>query len=271
MITSDFHMHTSFSTDSDTDPEAMVRGALEKGLQTICITDHMDRDYPFCEELGENAFLFEVDEYFRKLRELQEKYAGQIEIRIGMELGLQPHLGGFCREVTKKYPFDFIIGSLHVLDKKDPYYREAFSELSDAELYERAFEETLKILDNVDAFDVLGHLDYIVRYGRDKEKAYSYAAFSSCLDAILKKIIGMGKGIELNSAGLKYGLGFCHPHPDVLRRYRRLGGEVITVGSDGHKPEHIAYEFGKARQILRECGFQYYTQFAGRRPHFIKL
>ncbi len=271
MITSDFHMHTSFSTDSDTDPEAMVRGALEKGLQTICITDHMDRDYPFCEELGENAFLFDVDEYFRKLRELQEKYAGQIEIRIGMELGLQPHLGGFCREVTKKYPFDFIIGSLHVLDKKDPYYREAFSELSDAELYERAFEETLKILDNVDAFDVLGHLDYIVRYGRDKEKAYSYAAFSSCLDAILKKIIGMGKGIELNSAGLKYGLGFCHPHPDVLRRYRRLGGEVITVGSDGHKPEHIAYEFGKARQILRECGFQYYTQFAGRRPHFIKL
>lgn len=264
-------MHTSFSTDSDADPEAMVRGALEKGLKTICITDHLDKDYPFCEELGENAFLFDVDAYFGKIRELQEKYAGRLDIRIGVELGLQPHLGGFCREITEKYPFDFVIGSLHVVDQKDPYYREEFSELSDAEFYGRAFEETLKILDHVEAFDVLGHLDYVVRYGRNKEKEYSYEAFAPLLDEILKKIIGMGKGIELNSAGLKYGLGFCHPHPDVLGRYRELGGEIVTVGSDGHKPEHIAYAFGKAREALRECGFRYYTQYQGRSPHFIKL
>lgn len=271
MITSDFHMHTSFSTDSDTAPEAMVKGALEKRLKTICITDHLDRDYPFYEELGENAFLFDMDAYFGKLRELQEKYAGRLDIRIGVELGLQPHLGGFCREITEKYPFDFVIGSLHMMDKKDLYYREEFSELSDAQFYGRAFEETLKILDYVEAFDVLGHLDYVVRYGRDKEKEYSYEAFAPLLDEILKKIIGMGKGIELNSAGLKYGLGFCHPHPDVLGRYRELGGEIITVGSDGHKPEHIAYAFGKAREVLRECGFRYYTQYQGRSPHFIKL
>lgn len=84
-------------------------------------------------------------------------------------------------------------------------------------------------------------------------------------------MIQMGKGIELNTAGLKYGLGFCHPHPDVLKRYRELGGEIITVGSDGHKPEHVAYEFQKVRGILQECGFRYYTEFAGRRPNFIKL
>ena len=271
MITSDCHMHTSFSTDSSTAPEAMVEGALEKGLKAICITDHMDWDYPFSEELGKDAFLFDVDVYFQKLTKLREQYAGQIELRIGIELGLQPHAGAFCREITEKYPFDFVIGSVHVVDKKDPYYRERFSELTDRELYRLAFEETLESIRHTDTFDVLGHMDYIVRYGTYKTKDYSYAAFAPWLDEVLKQIIEMGKGIELNSAGLKYGLGFCHPHPDVLRRYRELGGEIITVGADGHQPEHIAYEFGRAAEVLRECGFEYYTEFLERKPVFRKL
>lgn len=271
MITSDFHMHTAFSTDSDADPETMAEGALKKGLDTICITDHMDKDYPFYEEMGENAFLFDVKAYLHQLKYLQKQYEGKLKIRIGIELGLQPHLGGFCREVTEQYPFDFVIGSLHVLDGKDPYYREDFSNLTDVELYRRTFQEMLDILNHVEAFDVLGHMDYIVRYGREQAKEYSYAAFAPFLDEILKKVINLGKGIELNTAGLKYGLGFCHPHPDVLKRYRELGGEIITVGSDGHRPEHVAYEFQKAEEILQECGFRYYTQFKGRRPDFIKL
>lgn len=271
MITSDFHMHTAFSSDSDASPESMAEGALKKGLNTICITDHMDKDYPFYKEMGENAFVFDVDAYFQKLRKMQKQYKGQIEIRIGIELGLQPHLGEYCREITEKYPFDFVIGSLHVLKRKDPYYREDFSELTDEELYRLTFQEMSEILKNVDAFDVLGHMDYIVRYGKYQAKEYSYAAFAPYLNEILKKVIEMGKGIELNTAGLKYGLGFCHPHPDVLRRYRELGGEIITVGSDGHKPEHIAYEFQKASGILQECGFRYYTEFKGRKPDFIKL
>lgn len=231
----------------------------------------MDRDYPFYKDMGENAFTFDVEMYFQKLTDLQKKYAGQIELRIGIELGLQPHLGEFCREITEKYPFDFVIGSVHVVDKKDPYYKDAFPDLSDAEIYRKAFRETQDILKNVDAFDVLGHIDYIVRYGKHQAKEYSYQAFAADLDEILKRIIEMGKGIELNTAGLKYGLGFCHPHPDVLKRYKELGGEIITVGADGHKPEHIAYEFEKAEKILQECGFRYYAEFKGRKPVFRKL
>ena len=160
MITSDCHMHTSFSTDSSTAPEAMVEGALEKGLKAICVTDHMDWDYPFSEELGKDAFLFDADVYFQKLTKLREQYAGRIELRIGIELGLQPHAGAFCREITETYPFDFVIGSIHVVDKKDPYYRELFSELTDRELYRLAFEETLESIRHTDTFDVLGHIDY---------------------------------------------------------------------------------------------------------------
>ena len=94
-------------------------------------------------------------------------------------------------------------------------------------------------------FDVLGHLDYVVRYGIEQEKEYSYRKFADEIDEILKILIKRGKGLEINMAGLKYGLPFAHPHPDILKRYRELGGEIITVGSDAHRPEHIAYEFAK--------------------------
>ena len=79
------------------------------------------------------------------------------------------------------------------------------------------------------------------------------------------------KGLEVNSAGLMYGLPFGHAHPDVLKRYRELGGEIITIGADAHKPEHIAYDFAKAEEILKSCGFKYYTEFFEQKPVFKQL
>ena len=111
----------------------------------------------------------------------------------------------------------------------------------------------------------------MVRYGKSREKEYSYRMFADEIDAILKEIIAHGKGIELNMAGLKYGLPFAHPHPDILKRYRELGGEIITIGADGHKPEHIAWEFDRAADILTGCNFKYYTEFKGRKPIFLTL
>ena len=106
---------------------------------------------------------------------------------------------------------------------------------------------------------------------KDKEQAYSYLKYAELIDEILKNIIAKGKGLELNMAGLKYGLPYAHPHPDVLKRYRELGGEIITVGADGHCPEHIAWDFDKANGILRACGFTYYTEFKQRKPVFKQL
>ena len=108
----------------------------------------------------------------------------------------------------------------------------------------------------------------MVRYGRHQAREYSYRAFSDEIDEILKKVIHMGKGIEMNMGGFKYGLGFCNPHPDVIRRYRELGGEIITVGADAHRPEHVAFDFEKAGDILRACGFRYYAEYRNRKPIF---
>lgn len=277
MIQADMHMHTWFSTDSEACPRDMADEAVRKGLKTICFTDHFDKDDL---EWGEEG-IFDVDAYFVEMQKLQEEYAGKLNIRIGIELGLRTYLKDYYEELTKKYPFDFVIGSVHNVPYKkdaegnilytDPAAEKLFTDRTDKEAYRLMMETTLENVRTSDCFQTLGHLDYVVRYGKSREKEYSYTDYEDIIDEILKLLIEKEKGLEVNSAGLKYGLPFAHPHPDVLKRYRELGGEIITIGADAHKPEHIAYDFAKAEEILKSCGFKYYTEFFEQKPVFKQL
>lgn len=278
MIQADMHMHTWFSTDSEACPCDMADEAVRKGLKTICFTDHFDKDDL---EWGGEEGIFDVDAYFVEMQKLQEEYAGKLNIRIGIELGLRTYLKDYYEELTKKYPFDFVIGSVHNVPYKkdaegnilytDPAAEKLFTDRTDKEAYRLMMETTLENVRTSDCFQTLGHLDYVVRYGKSREKEYSYTDYADIIDEILKLLIEKEKGLEVNSAGLKYGLPFAHPHPDVLKRYRELGGEIITIGADAHKPEHIAYDFAKAEEILKSCGFKYYTEFFEQKPVFKQL
>lgn len=277
MIQADMHMHTWFSTDSEACPRDMADEAVRKGLKTICFTDHFDKDDL---EWGEEG-IFDVDAYFVEMQKLQEEYAGKLNIKIGIELGLRTYLKDYYEELTKKYPFDFAIGSVHNVPYKkdaegnilytDPAAEKLFTDRTDKEAYRLMMETTLENVRTSDCFQTLGHLDYVVRYGKSREKEYSYTDYADIIDEILKLLIEKEKGLEVNSAGLKYGLPFAHPHPDVLKHYRELGGEIITIGADAHKPEHIAYDFAKAEEILKSCGFKYYTEFFEQKPVFKQL
>ncbi len=260
----DVHMHTNFSHDSDATPDEMVRGAIEKGLEMICFTDHYDKDNF---EWGPED-IFDPEEYFRQMPKIREKYKDLIDVRIGVEIGLQPHLADFYKEFVRKYPFDFVIGSVHCVKKSDPASGRLFEKYSDEDVYRFTLEETLEDIRQFQDFDVLGHLDYVTRYGKTREVCYSYQKYADLIDEILRILIQNGKGLEVNTAGIKYGLPYAHPHIDVLKRYRELGGEIITVGADGHKPEHIAYDFHKVSNILKECNFTFYTEFRERKPIF---
>lgn len=109
-----------------------------------------------------------------------------------------------------------------------------------------------------------GHIDYVVRYGPEKNKNYSYDKYKDVIDEILRQLIAHGKGIELNMAGFKYGLGHPNPTEEILHRYRELGGEIITIGADGHAPDQIAWDFDKVPQLLKAAGFDYFTVFTKR-------
>lgn len=261
----DFHVHTEFSYDSESAPEKMIQGAIQKGLKTICITDHHDLDYM------EPGWEVDFDEYFRVLEPLKEKYKNEIEILLGAEFGMQPHLNEQYAKLAQKYPFEFIIASAHMFDGHDPYYPGYFEDKTDEQGYQRAFEITLENVKAFSDYDTLGHLDYIVRYGKNQDRDYSYSKYADYIDEVLKLIIQKGKGLEVNTGGWRFGFDFAHPHQDILRRYKELGGEIITIGSDAHCPKDIAYDFHRIKAYLEACGFAYYTEFRNRTPKFCKI
>ena len=251
----DTQMHTHFSGDSEASLEEMIQQALHLNLKGICFTDHLDYDYPD----NPDYFLLNMDAYQKEVASFQKRYANKLPILMGLELGLQPHLAAKHTTLLSKYPFDFVIGSSHVVHGFDPYFAQFYEEKTEEEAYREYFTSILENLAVFSDFDVYGHIDYVVRYGPTTNANYSYQKYSDVIDEILRKIIAMGKGIEINTAGFKYGLNHPNPTEDIIQRYRELGGEIITIGADGHKPEHIAYDFAKVPDILMHAGFRYYT------------
>ena len=175
----DTHMHSQFSGDSHTPQEDMIAAAKQKNLKGICFTDHLDIDYPDEPE----TFLLDLPNY--------------------------------VADILSQYPFDFVIGSSHVMHGVDPYYPSYWGNHSEEEGYREYFESILENIAAFDGFDVYGHIDYVVRYGPNKNANYSYQKYADIIDEILKALIIKGKGIEINTGGFKYGLG--HPNPTACR------------------------------------------------------
>lgn len=261
MITADQHTHSSFSSDSTEPLAEMVKAAEEKGLQTLCITEHNDPDYP------EHEFDLNTAAYHDELLRVREQT--NIELLFGVELGLMGYLAPRLREYANAWDLDFIIGSSHLVDGEDPYYPEYFKRLGCKNGVLRYFESILANVKAIDCFDVYGHLDYAVRYS--PEKSYDPLGYAEIIDEILRLLIEKGKGIEINTAGLQSGLGYVHPHEFILRRYKELGGAIITVGSDAHDRRRVAADLDKAEAALSAAGFKYYTIFRERKPNFVKI
>ncbi|MCC8137520.1 MAG: histidinol-phosphatase HisJ family protein [Clostridiales bacterium] len=271
-IVYDFHLHSEFSADSDTPAEDMVRRACSLGLQGMCFTEHLDIDAPPDPNGADFTFL-DLDAYFADLKILKDRYSGIIQIGSGMEFGMLPHLAGELSSLNQNHPFDFIILSQHFVAGMDPYYPEYFSCRTEREGYEEYFRTEYECLKRFAAkdYDTLGHMDYIVRYGPNRNQNFSYQAYSDYIDPILRHLISHGKCLELNTGGYKYGLEEPNPCADIFRRYRQLGGELITIGSDAHKPQHLAYDFNRAAALLTSLGFRYYTVFEQRKGRQVRF
>ncbi len=271
MILADYHFHSSFSSDSDTPlKDQLEAGIYEHGLKYMCVTDHLD--YDWCEDPEGFDFMLDTDPYLKEVNELREAYKGKASIRTGVELGIQSQVKEDLEAFYAKYKdrLDFIIASTHLVEHMDPYYKDYFDRFKDKSIL-RYLEVTLDNLDVFTDFSVYGHLDYVARCSERFGIEYKPEEYMDIYDAILKKIISLGKGIEINTAGFKAGLSYAHPHPIVLKRYKDLGGEIITIGSDAHESKHIAYNFSAVPGILRDAGFKYYTVFEKLKPEFIKI
>lgn len=263
----DYHLHSHFSGDCSVPMSDMIQKAIDLNIKLLCFTDHFDIDYPSTEI----DFTLDVDQYLTHIEKMQEQYAGRIQILKGIELGLQMHLHPLLTEIVTTHDFDFVIGSQHLANGEDVYEPEFYANRSQSEGYLTYFQDLYDNAKGFDEYDVYGHLDYVVRYGRAEQKALIYKDFKEIIDAILKIIIQKGKGIEINTAGYKYNIDGPNPHPDVLNRYRELGGEIITIGSDAHMPNNILSDFDRAKVLLKSLGYPYFTTFQKRKPEFHKL
>lgn len=278
MIRTDSHLHSSFSSDSDSSMESMVLGGIQAGLESMCFTEHLDPLFPDTEDHFD--FLIDFDAYEKEFQRLKILYRDQIELLHGVELGVQPHIANECRAFVNKYGsrYDYIICSTHVIDDLDPYYGTYFAKYATAkeaiDHYFHIMLENLHMLEDAGlehAYQSIGHLDYICRYEPGERTPFFYDNHRDSIDPILRYIVDHDKALEVNTAGWKYGMEDPNPNRQILARYVELGGKKITIGSDGHKPEHLAYDFNRLPAFLKEIGFDSYLYYRNKEENIILL
>ena len=271
-IIADYHMHSHHSGDSESPMVEMIESAIAKELSEICFTEHLDLDYPDLPDLPPEPFTLDVPSYKRELFSLKEKYKDKITIRFGIEIGMQAQVAKENLAVAKSEDFDFIIASQHLVDRRDPFYPSFWEPDTVENIIDRSFEVTLENIKLFRNFDVLGHLDYVARYVPEGDTTYSYERFKDRIDPILQWLVENGKGLDVNSKVLAYSDTLPpNPCPEALKRFKELGGKIITFGSDAHTPGKVACGFDRIRQIALDAGFTEYYTFEGRNPISHKL
>lgn len=269
MIFPDYHLHSFFSSDSQAFVDDIIISAKNKGMSSMCITDHYDMDFPVLPSEPDMTFDLDTDKYLVYMNEVKDRYSKDFDFRIGVELGIMKETQLKLHDYVEKYSqFDFIIASSHLVDGLDPYYPEYFQGKTEYEAYYHYFETILDNVKNFKGYNVYGHLDYIFRYGPNKDSNFALSDYYDLFKDILETIIYDGKGIEINTGSLYKGMSSPHPNIDILKLYKSLGGEIITVGSDAHKPDYVGYGFDIAKDILLSNGFKYYTTFSNMKPGF---
>ncbi len=265
MLLYDYHMHTEYSPDSKMPLENLIKKAISFGLKEICITDHVDNEF------ATNYHIPNYTKFLQELEQARQKFP-EITIKFGCELSLSPNLIQEAEKVSKIQDFDFIIGSSHETNNTFLFRgTDYFVGKTKKDAFTSYFQEILFNVQNNDCFNVYGHLDYIYRYSNYPDNSLSYYDYKDIIDETLKTLIHKGKGIEINTSGFRYGLNNIHPYLDILKAYKNLGGEIITVGSDSHQESHVYDGFDFAEKALIEAGFKYITTFDKQIPSFVKI
>ena len=259
----DFHMHSHVSFDGRDTGINMAKAAVKTGLKEICFTDHMDYD-PLNPA---NILHFGLADYNKEYDELE--IPGLI-IRRGFEFGMLPgNREQFQKDIALRN-WDFVIGSVHFVDNLDVYFSEYWEGKTPYYAILRSFEDTLTCVKNHNDFDVLGHLTYLGKCDANPEKKpILYEAYREVTDEIMKLLVQKGKGMEINTSGVDR-CGDFLPSADIFRRFKELGGEIVTVGSDAHTCSRVGQYSHDACRILQDI-FGYVCTFRDRRPIFHKL
>lgn len=265
----DNHTHSIFSNDGRMTAEAACDMAIELGLDGIAFTDHLDFDFPGTSEFENIDF----NEYSKVMDAIKVKYDSRIKVLKGIEIGIQPHVINRTLDVLRSHEFDYVLASVHIIDGIDPYDRVYYKDKTKNEAYELYLQKILDHAVNFQDYNNIGHFEYIIRYAEYADRTLRYCSHVELFDEILKALISGGKGFEINTGSYRDKPGIKTAQYDIslLKRYKELGGELISLGSDAHSTEYIGYKFDYFKQMLMDTGFKYLVHYEKRKPVYEKL
>jgi len=259
----DFHMHSRVSFDGHDTGLQLALAAKKAGLREICFTDHLDYD-----PLGKMGVLaFDTVEYNAEYDHLT---VPGLTIRRGMEFGMTPENVAQFKQDLQRRPFDFVLGSVHFVDDLDVYFEDYWAGKSVFQAERRYLEATLECVRLHDDFDVLAHLTYIAKTRcHPAPRPVPFGEHRELIDEILRVVARKGKGLEMNTSGVDR-CGDFLPGAEYFRRFKELGGEIVTVGSDAHTAGRVGQYSQRACEILKDI-FGYVCTFEDRKPVFHKM
>lgn len=268
MYWTDYHMHTNCSSDSKATLEQQAEAACQAGLAEICVTDHWNL---LDQQANPLPHHYDWAISLANWRNARERFTGRVEIRLGIEVGngvLDPE--GVDRSLALP-ELDFVIGSLHnqsaAAGGKGIFtVAKGCKTRADCMALLEDYVDTLDALADTAGFDVLGHIIYPLRYLPPRYEL-DLTPWWDRLAHILKKVIASGRGIELNTT---QGDTVAQWRP-LLALYRDLGGEILTLGSDAHRPQAVGASIPQAGALAREAGFRYAATYRRHTPAFVKL
>lgn len=276
----DLHTHTNFSPDAESSPEEMCERAMELGFKAYAITDHCDCNFwhtpeHYTDDVSglNDLMMYGAGKYAQESIaaqiKLKEKYAGRLNLLCGIELGQPLQNIEKAEKIISNPALDFIIGSHHQNRGMDDFYYLQYDKMDTCEIYRLIDSYFCEMLDMCrwGKFDVLGHLTYPLRYMCSV--SIDLGIYEEIIREIFCTLIKSGKGIEINSSGLRQKYGKTFPDIKYVKLFKELGGEIITLGSDAHTAADIGKGIAASAEIAKAAGFRYIAYFKNRKPEFI--
>ncbi len=261
----DYHCHSSISFDGSTPIAEICALVIAAGGSGVTFTEHIE-----CSQDSPIGGLPDWQQYYQEI-ELSRQLFPDFAIGMGVEAGWQPLMQPQTEAAVKAGNYDFVLGSLHFIDDL-PIFNGTFSAGKTlTQAYNEYFAALLAAVSEMEDFDVLAHIDLIRRDQQLPQVNFVYDDYAEYLDPLLKQLIERGKGLEINTGGWRCGCYEAHPAPEILRRYKQLGGEIITCGSDSHVPRSLFYRIKDGYQLIEEAGFKYISLFEQRQLKQVPL
>jgi histidinol-phosphatase (PHP family) len=246
----DYHMHSDVSCDTRVTMPEMCRAALKLGIAEIAFTEHFDL-HPKDSCTG----FYKPSVYFEKLDAARREFApAGLTIRAGVEVGEYHRYHTVVQPVLAAFPYDIVLGSLHWVGDDVMFDSTYFRTRTPLEAITPYFTELLAMV-RFGGFEVLAHVDVFKRVAYTVYGQYDVCEWEDLIRPVWQACIEQGIGVEINTAALHWEIEQTHPPLDALRWYREMGGELLTFGSDGHRPDHVGYGFETARDLALAAGF----------------